>query len=152
MQLATVNVPSAEPEHETPASVLAAYIAHQSLTGRGNTSSESAARSFLRRWPHVQDWAAVPLDRQLAANSATRPFITFLMVSRRLRPGYDYLLARKLSSFWRDLEGSALQPDLDRFVCAAGELGFSERQGSAVASQVIARLLIRSRADGGWTS
>ena len=64
------------------------------------------------------------------------------MVSRRLRPGYDYLVARKLSSLWRDLAGSALQADLDRFVAAARELGFTERVGSAIASQVIARLLI----------
>jgi integrase len=144
MQLATVNAPAAEPEQESPASVLAAYAAHQSLTGRGNTAYDTAARTFLRRWPHVQDWAEVPLERQLAANGATRPFITFLMVSRRLRPGYDYLLARKLSSFWRDLTGSALQADLDRFVAAARELGFSERVGSAIASQVIARLLIQT--------
>jgi len=89
----------------------------------------------------------VPLERQLAANGATRPFITFLMVSRRLRPGYDYLLARKLSSFWRDLTGSALEADLDRFVAAARELGFTERVGSAIASQVIARLLIQTGRD-----
>lgn len=147
MQLATVNAPAAEPEDESPASVLAAYAAHQSLTGRGNTAYDTAARSFLRRWPQVQIWAEVPLERQLAANGATRPFITFLMVSRRLRPGYDYLLARKLSSFWRDLTGSALQTDLDRFVAAAKELGFAQRVGSAIASQVIARLLIQTGRD-----
>ena len=144
MLLATVNAPAAEPEGESPASVLVAYAAHQSLTGRGNTAYDTAARTFLRRWPQVQTWAEVPLGRQLAANGATRPFITFLMVSRRLRPGYDYLLARKLSSFWRDLSGSALHGDLDRFVAAAGELGFSKRVASAVASQVIARLLIQT--------
>ena len=66
------------------------------------------------------------------------------MVSRRLRPGWDYLVARKLSSFWRDLDGSALQPDLDRFTSAARELGFTERVASAVASQIIARLLIQT--------
>ena len=141
---ATVNAPAADPVGESVASVLAAYAAHHALTGRGNTAYDTAARSFLRRWPDVQTWAEVPLDRQLAANGATRPFVTFLMVSRRLRPGYDYLLARKLSSFWRDLTGSALQPDLDRFVAAARELGFSQRQASAVASQIIARLLIQS--------
>lgn len=141
---AIVNAPAAEPVGESAASVLAAYAAHQSLTGRGNTAYATAARSFLRRWPQVQTWAEVPLGRQLEANGATRPFITFLMVSRRLHPGYDYLLARKLSSFWRDLTGSPLQADLDRFVAAAGELGFSKRQGSAVASQVIARLLIET--------
>ena len=99
---ATVNAPAAEP----PAGVLA-YAAHQSLSGRGNLAYDRAARAFLKRWPRVQVWADLPLDRRLAANSATRPFVTFLMVSRRLRPGYDYLLARKLSSFWRDLAGSA---------------------------------------------
>ncbi len=136
-----------DPVGESAASVLAAYAAHQSLTGRGNTAYDTAARTFLRRWPQVQTWAQVPLGRQLAANGATRPFVTFLMVSRRLRPGYDYLLARKLSSFWRDLTGSALQADLDRFVAAAGELGFSQRHASAVASQIIARLLIQSGRD-----
>lgn len=144
MQLATVNASAAEPERESPASVLAAYAAHLSLTGRGNTAYDTAARTFVRRCPRVQDWAELPLDRQLAANGSTRPFITFLMVSRRLRPGYDYLLARKLSSFWRDLTGSALHEDLDRFVRAAKELGFTERVGSAIASQVIARLLIQT--------
>jgi site-specific recombinase XerD len=151
MQLATVNAPGpdrdAERDVESPASVLAAYAAHQSLTGRGNTAYDTAARAFLRRWPDVQGWAEEPLDRQLAANGATRPFITFLMVSRRLRPGYDYLLARKLSSFWRDLTGSALHADLDRFVNAAAELGFTQRVGSAIASQVIARLLIHTGRD-----
>lgn len=144
MLLATVNAPAAEPEGESPASVLTAYAAHQGLTGRGNTAYDTAARTFLRRWPQVQSWAEVPLDQQLAANQSTRPFITFLMVSRRLRPGYDYLLARKLSSFWRDLTGSTLQEDLDRFVRAATELGFTKRVGSAIASQVIARLLIQT--------
>ena len=59
----------------------------------------------------VDDLLEAPRRR---AGSATRPFVTFLMVSRRLRPGYDYLVARKLSSFWRDLTGSALQPRLTR--------------------------------------
>lgn len=137
---ATVNAPAAEP----PAALLADYATHLARSGRGNVGYERAARSFLRRWPQVQAWAALPLGRRLAAGAATRPFVTFLMVSRRLRPGYDYLLARKLSSFWRDLAGSVLQPDLDRFIAAATELGFSERVASGVASQVIARLLIET--------
>ncbi len=141
---ATVNAPTADLVGEPPVSVLAAYATHLARTGRGNSAYDTAARSFLRHWPQVQAWAEVPLDRQLAANSATRPFVTFLMVSRRLRPGYDYLLARKLSSIWRDLTGSVLQPDLDRFVAASGELGFTERVAAAAASQVIARLLIAS--------
>ena len=47
---ATVNAPAAE----RPASVLAAYTAHQNLSGRGNIAYDRAARAFLRRWPQVQ--------------------------------------------------------------------------------------------------
>jgi integrase len=129
---------------EPPASVLAAYAAHRARSGRGNILCHRAARSFVRRWPDVQDWAGLPLARRLAADHNLRPFITFLMVSRRLRPGWDYLVSRKLSSLWRDLDGSALQPDLDTFMTAARELGFSQRVASAVASQIIARLLIQT--------
>ncbi|MGZ4620139.1 MAG: tyrosine-type recombinase/integrase [Frankiaceae bacterium] len=134
---------------EAPADVLAAYTVHLARTGRGNIAYERAARAFLRRWPQVQGWADVALRARLAAGTSTRPFITFLLVSRRLRPGYAYLLARKLSSFWRDLAGSALQPDLDRFVAAARQLGFSERVASGVASQVVARVLIETGRDLG---
>jgi hypothetical protein len=135
-----VSAPAAEP----PAAVLAAYAAHLGRSGRGNVVYERAARAFLRRWPQVQAWVALPLRSRLAAGSATRPFVTFLLVSRRLRPGYDYLLARKLSSFWRDLAGSPLEPDLDRFVTAARDLGFSERIARGAASQVLARLLVET--------
>lgn len=60
-------------------------LVHLERRGRGTTAYTQAARSFLRRWPQVQGWADLPLDTRLAANSSTRPFITFLMVSRRLR-------------------------------------------------------------------
>jgi len=66
------------------------------------------------------------------------------MVSRRLRPGYDYLVYRKLCSLWHELTDSCLQPDLDQFIAAAQELGFSERVASAIGSQIIARLLIQT--------
>jgi integrase len=132
------------PAAERPASILAAYHAHRARSGRGNILCHRAARSFLCCWPDVQDWAGLPLRRRLAADHNTRPFITFLMVSRRLRPGWDYLVSRKLPSLWRDLDGSALQPDLDTFMTAARELGFSQRVASAVASQIIARLLIQT--------
>jgi len=38
--------------------------------------------------------------------------VTFLMVSGRLRPDYDYLLARKFSSLWREVIGTGLEADL----------------------------------------
>lgn len=66
------------------------------------------------------------------------------MVSRRLQPGYDYLVHRKLSSLWHQLTDSCLQPDLDQFISAALELGFTERVTSAIGSQIIARLLIQT--------
>lgn len=130
------------PLNETPAEIAAAYTAHLALTGRGNTAYTQAAKTFLGRWPHVQDWADKPLELRLAVNPSLRPFLTFLMVSRRLQPGYDYLLSRKFSSLWRDVGGSALESDLQRFMMAARVQGFSARVVSAVASQVICRLLI----------
>ena len=132
------------PTPETPAQIYAAYLVHLQRRDRGNTAYAQAARSFLRRWPRVQSWADIPLDEQLAANCSTRPFVTFLMVSRRLQPGYDYLVHRKLSSLWHELTDSCLQPDLDQFISAAMELGFTERVASAIGSQIIARLLIQT--------
>ncbi|MBK8755703.1 MAG: hypothetical protein IPM08_00795 [Actinomycetales bacterium] len=99
MPLVPVNAtPTTEPRTESPAQVLAAYHAHQGMTGRGNSAFTTAAHSFLRRWPAVQAWAQEPLRVQLAANTATHPFITFLLVTGRLHPGWDYLVHRKFSS------------------------------------------------------
>jgi hypothetical protein len=47
-------------------------------------------------------WAAEPLEVRLSASCAHRPVITFLMIHGHLRPGYDYLLERKISSLWRE--------------------------------------------------
>lgn len=133
------------PRPETPAEVQTAYLAHLRRRGRGNPAYTQAARSFLKRWPTVADWAEEPLEKRLAANCSTRPFITFLMVSGRLAPGYDYLVYRKLSSIWLELAVSPLNADLQRFVSAAKELGFTDRVASAIASQIIARLLIQTQ-------
>jgi hypothetical protein len=141
MPLASVNAPAAEPG---PLALREGYAAHLACRGRGNVAYERAARAFLRRWPDVQAWAGLPLRQRLAAGSATRPFVTFLMVSGWLRPGYDYLVARKLSSLWRDVVGTRLDDELARFIAAARQLGFTQRQASAVASQIIARLLIQT--------
>jgi hypothetical protein len=51
----------------------------------------------------------------------------FLMVTRRLRPGFDRWMAIKLIGFRRYLNDSPLQPDLSRFDTAATELGVSEK-------------------------
>src|SRR5665811_1176691 len=103
MQPALVNAtPSDAPPVESPAKVLAAYHAHQQMTGRGNTSFTRAARAFLRRWPALRSWEHETLAVQLSANASTRPFITFLLVTGRIHPGWEYLVHRKFSSIWRD--------------------------------------------------
>jgi len=121
-----------------------AYLDYLRRTGRGNAAYSWAARVFFRRWPDPRAWAAQPLPTRLAADSATRPIITFLMPHRALQPGYDCLLERKLSSIWREITDSPLRPDLDRFMTAAAELGFTERVRFATGSQVPVRLLIQT--------
>ena len=121
----TASAPSADVSGDV--ACYAAYLDHLARSGRGNTAYWRAARVFFRRWPDPQRWAEQPLTARLSAGSATRPIITFLMLHRVLRPGYDYLLERKLSSIWREIKDSPLGPDLDRFLAAAAELGFTER-------------------------
>lgn len=122
----------------------AAYLARLAATGRGNTTYSWAARRFFESWPDPQSWAEEPLEVRLSAGSSTRPVITFLMLHGGLRPGYDYLLERKLSPIWREVKGSPLAAELDRFTAAAAELGFTERVRFGVGSQVPARLLIQT--------
>src|SRR3954454_1506513 len=126
------------------ADLRAAYLDHLAASGRGNTAYWQAARVVFRRLSGPQRWPEQPLTARLSAGSATRPIITFLMLHRVLRPGYDYLLERKLSSIWRDIKDSPLGSDLDRFMATAAELGFTERVRFATGSQVPARLLIQT--------
>jgi integrase len=136
MPLATASAPSAD--------LHAAYLDYLRRTGRGNAAYSWAARVFFRRWPDPRGWAAEPLETRLSAGTSTRPIITFLMLHRALRPGYDYLLERKLSSIWREIKDSPLGPDLERFMTAATDLGFTERVRFATGSQVPVRLLIQT--------
>lgn len=139
MRLVTVYAPGADPRP-----LLAGYRQHLERTGRGNASYWWAARDFFSRWPDPAMWAAEPLDVRLSASGAHRPLITFLMLHGHLRPGYDYLLERKISSLWRELGDSPVGADLARFRDAAADLGFSDRVRTATASQVPARLLIQT--------
>lgn len=124
--------------------LLAAYHQHCDRLGLISVNLHSAARTFLRRWPDPQRWAAEPLQVRLTVSHPTRSFVTFLMLAGHLRPGYDYLIRRKLSVFWRHLPPGPLAEDLAQFLGAARELGFTERTRSAAASQVIGRLLIQT--------
>jgi integrase len=144
--LASATSPDPAPRDEAPdpASLQAGYLEYLARSGRGGVSYTRAARVFFRRWPDPVLWAAEPLEVRLSANSATRPLITYLMLHTGLAPGYDYLLERKLSTFWRELKGSPITASLERFMAAAAELGFTERVRFATGSQVPARLLIQT--------
>jgi site-specific recombinase XerD len=122
----------------------AQYLEYLHQTSRGNTAYYSAARTFFARWPEIQLWAAQPLQHRLAAGAATRPIITFLMLHHGLQPGYDYLLDRKLSSIWREIQASPIASQLDEFMATAKQLGFTERVRFATGSQVPVRLLIQT--------
>ncbi len=125
--------------------LLAAFVDHTRRVGLHGTNQHKAARAFLNRWPDPQDWAAEPLATRLALPSVTASFMMFLLFAGYLRPGYDYLVRRKLTSFWRELPHAPMATDLNRFLTAAADLGFTERTRTAVgSSQVVGRLLIQT--------
>lgn len=124
--------------------LLGAYAAHLTVTGRGNSAYRSAARSFMDRWPDPQSWASQSLRWRLAAGPQLRPFLMFLMVYGFLQPGWDYLVSRKLSSFWREVQASPIEVGMARFVEQAVEVGYARKQAVATASQVIGRALIQT--------
>ncbi|MGH2873003.1 MAG: tyrosine-type recombinase/integrase, partial [Solirubrobacteraceae bacterium] len=124
--------------------VLGDYAAWLAARGRGSRSYRDGARGFLARWPDPRAFAAEPLDVQLACDSQTRPFITFLLVTDGLQPDYDYLVHRKFASLLELAVGSWLYDDLAAFQRAAAELGFSEHVRTRAAERVICRLLIHA--------
>lgn len=124
--------------------LLAGFAEHAARLGLHGVNQQRAARAFLRRWPDPQAWASEPLQVRLALSDVSRSFLMFLLLGGHLRPGYDYLVRRKLPSFWRELPHSPMVADVGRFVGGAAELGFTERTRSASASQVIGRLLIQT--------
>ncbi len=141
---ALANAPSSPELGAGPERLLADYLSALAHRGAGNSAFLSGARSFLARWPNPRAWAGEPLAVRLSANSATRPFVNYLMLAGHLRPGYDYLLERKLPAVLREAATSPLGGELERFLGAAAELGFSERGRAGMASQVGMRLLIQT--------
>ena len=66
------------------------------------------------------------------------------MLHGHLRPGYDYLLERKLTVILREAAASPLGPDLKRFLAGAEALGYSVRPRTGMASEVAIRMLIQT--------
>ena len=86
------------------------------------------------RWP----------PRLAGTRPQLQPLLNFLMLHGHLRPGYDYLLERKLTVILREAAASPLGPDLKRFLAGAEALGYSVRPRTGMASEVAIRMLIQT--------
>lgn len=129
---------------DEPVDLYGAYLEWLERRGVGNPTFCSGARTFLGRFPDPQCWSEEPLANRLGLGSQTRPFLTFLMLHGHLRPGYDYLLERRLHSVLRDAEVSPLGPDVATFLAGAARLGYSSRARIGMASQVPVRMFIET--------
>ena len=131
-----------------PAQAAAIYHAYRdclAARGVGNKTSGSGARCFLARFPDPQVRADLPLEQPLAdTRPHLQPLLNFLMLHRHLRPGYDYLLERKLTAIVREAAASPLGGDLARFLAGAEALGYSERARAGMTSQIAVRMLIQT--------
>ena len=127
------------------APVYDAYLGWLASRGVGSHTFDSGARCFLARYPDPQAWAELPLGERLAGTRPhLQPLLNFLMLHRYLRPGYDYLLDRKLTAILREAPDSPLGGDLARFLAGAETLGYSERARTGMASQIAVRMLIQT--------
>ena len=127
------------------APIYRAYLDCLAARGVGNKTFDSGARCFLARYPDPQAWAGLPLEQRLASTRPhLQPVLNFLMLHGHLRPGYDYLLDRKLTVILREAAVSPLGPDLKRFLAGAQALGYSERARTGMASQIAVRMLIQT--------
>jgi hypothetical protein len=107
------------------AGLVADYQGWLAGDGRGSRCYRDAAWAFLGRWPDPTGFAAEPLDRRLGLGASQRPFLTYLMLHGRCRPGYDYLAHRKIGGLLAAARRSPLGPDVARFTAAATDLDYS---------------------------
>ena len=114
--------PQAEP-------IYRAYLDCLAARGVGNKTFDSGARCFLARYPDPQAWADLPLEQRLASTRPhLQPVLNFLMLHGHLRPGYDYLLDRKLTAIMREATDEPAWRGPDPVPCRRGGTGiFRER-------------------------
>ena len=124
--------------------LVAAYDRWLEADGRGSRCYHGGAWAFLGRWPDPVAFAAEPLAARLAVGSAQRPFVTFLMLTGRLRPGYDYLAHRKIGGLITQARRSVFAADLTRFTTAATDLDYGGHIVKRSAERVVLRLLIQT--------
>jgi integrase len=124
--------------------LVAAYDRWLEADGRGSRCYRDGAWAFLGRWPDPAAFAAEPLAVQSALGSAQRPFVTFLMLTGRLRPGYDYLACRKIGGLVAQARRGVFAADLARFTTAATDLDYGGHTVKRSAERVVLRLLIQT--------
>ena len=95
------------------------------LAGWSNDTFDSGRALLSARFPDPQAWARRPLRAARLADTRPhlQPLLNFLMLHRHLRPGYDYLLARKLTAILREASASPLGADLARFLAGCAGPG-----------------------------
>lgn len=138
------SAPSSAAARPVPGELLAGYLSSLTARGAGNSSFLSGARTFLKRWPDLHDWEQAPLPVRLSVNPSTRPVLNYLMLAGELRPGYDYLLTRKMPALLREAPASALGAQVAAFLTATNELGYATRVADGVTCQIGLRLLIQT--------
>jgi hypothetical protein len=112
--------------------------------GRGSVCYRNAAWAFLGRWPQLSGFEAASLPDQLAVSASQRPFVTFLMLTGRLRPGYDYLAHRKIGGLLTQAARSRLADDVRTFTTAATDLDYSGHVVKRATERVAVRVLIQT--------
>jgi len=126
------------------AELVADYQAWLAVEGRGSICYRNAAWAFLGRWPDLDVFAAAPLDAQMSVIASQRPFLTYLMLIGRCRPGYDYLAHRKIGGLLAHAGRSRLAADLAAFTAAATDLDYSSHIIKRATERVVVRLLIQT--------
>ena len=111
-----------DPEVEA---LVAAYRSDLEAAGQfAENEVTSPARSFLLR-VGVDGWAALLLEQQLAFRGHDRRLVAWLIVTGRVRPTAEYLIASKLRvgkvAMWVHRECH------ERFMSVAAELGFDPK-------------------------
>jgi hypothetical protein len=126
------------------AALVADYQGWLAGDGRGSACYRDAAWAFLGRWNDPAAFAAEPLAVQQALTSSQRPFLTYLMLHGRCRPGYAYLAHRKIGGLLAAARRSPLADDITRFAAAATDLDYSGHVVKRAAERVAVRLLIQT--------
>ncbi|MEP6814078.1 MAG: hypothetical protein ABI873_00855, partial [Marmoricola sp.] len=124
--------------------LVAEYEAWLAVDGRGSTCYRNAAWAFVGHWPDPDLFAEEPLAVQLGLGASQRPFLTFLMLTGRCRPGYGYLAHRKIGGLLAQAARAPLAADVTAFTTAALDLDYGGHLIKRLTERIIVRLLIQT--------